>query len=104
VEEAAKFNKDMAAARGRSTEHPEEVLQKGMLNWDKFADSIIEAPNPTQDLETKMKFMATTFAFRVTPNPDRTRPYEQEKNDNFAKLKAYVLQRMSSNGTATKKK
>jgi hypothetical protein len=103
-EEAAKFNKDMAAARGRSTEHPEEVLQKGMLNWDKFADSIIGASNPTQDLETKMKFMATTFAFRVTPNPDRTRPYEQEKNDNFAKLKAYVLQRMSSNGTATKKK
>ncbi len=46
--EAAKFNSDLAAARGRSTDHPEEVIQKNMLNWDKFADSIVGSSNPTQ--------------------------------------------------------
>jgi hypothetical protein len=48
--------------------------------------------------------IATSYGFRVTPNPDRSKPWEQEKNDNFAKLKAYVLQRMSGKSTVIKKK
>jgi hypothetical protein len=102
--EALKFNTDLAVARGRSPDHPEDVLKTDMLNWEKFADSIVTAPNPTQDMEVKMKLIATSYGFRVTPNPDRSKPWEQEKNDNFAKLKAYVLQRMSGKSTVIKKK
>ena len=101
-EETAKINKDYAIMMNRSTENPEEVLRKRSLNWAKFADSITGSANPTQELETKMKLMATTFNLRVTPNPDRTRPYEQLRNEDFAKLKAFIMGRMGGQGAKKK--
>ena len=88
------MNKQMAQANGQDTSNPVEVVTTQMLNWATFAASITSADDPKRAFEEKMKLISTTFNFKVTPNPDKTRPYEQQKNDNFTKLRGYVLKCM----------